>query len=133
MFVSIGDSIKLNKFLEINPYIPRDTIFVDGYGMGAYESAGFQQNLAFGMSLPEGYVMKPPGMGGLGGWWKYFSNVASISPAPSETVTREDVLGVVAKLGGTFVIDGDNVIFQWNDAIPGDHPDLDDIRKLIIS
>ena len=29
-FISIGDEVKLNKFLDLNPKVPRDQAFVDG-------------------------------------------------------------------------------------------------------
>ena len=43
MFVSIGDEEKLSKFLELNPHIPRDQAFVDGYDFAAYDQVGFDK------------------------------------------------------------------------------------------
>lgn len=131
--MSIGDSIKLDKFLEINPFVPRDTIFVDDYGLDAYEAAGFTTSLGLGATLPKNKPLQPPAFNGWGEWWKYLSNVVQISPAPSDKVTSQQVLAAVSKLGGTLVVDGENVIYQWKDSIPGDHPDLKDVMAVIRS
>lgn len=60
-------------------------------------------------------------MNGFGGWWKYFTNVMKLSPIDPESTggIPEGVL----RLGGTFVVEGDEVLYQWSDQIPGDHPD----------
>jgi len=129
-FVSIGDSNKLNKFLELNPTVPRDQVFVDDYNLNAYTAAGFGQ-LKMGSKLPEGVSLQPPKMGGFGEWWKYLKNVISVSPAPSDTVTSEQVLESVSTLGGTFVVKDDDVVYQWNDAIPGDTPDLEELLSVV--
>ena len=51
--------------------------------------------------------------------------------SPVEPGSKEFPEGV-KRLGGTFVIDGDDVIYQWNDRIPGDNPDLDDVMQYIM-
>jgi hypothetical protein len=129
-FISIGDEAKLAKFLEVNPTVPREKAFVDDVNMGAYDAVGFGK-LEIGGKLPENFSLKPPEMGGFGGWWKYLSNVASVSPAPSDSVSSEQVLETVSRLGGTFVVNGDKVVYQWNDAIPGDTPDLTDVLDAV--
>ena len=55
--------------------------------------------------------------------------MVSVSPAPSAEVSSEQVLESVMRLGGTFVIKGDEVVYQWNDFIPGDTPDLQDVLQ----
>ena len=129
-FVSIGDKDKLNKFLELNPSVPKEQTFVDDYNLEAYTAAGFNK-LEMGSKLPEGVSLKPPAMGGFGGWWNYFKNVVSVSPAPSESVTSTQVLESVSRLGGTFIVKGDEVVYQWNDAIPGDTPDLQKVLEAV--
>mmetsp|Transcript_12147 Transcript_12147/g.25125 ORF Transcript_12147/g.25125 Transcript_12147/m.25125 type:complete len:113 (-) Transcript_12147:380-718(-) len=105
-------------------------ILVDDYNLTAYNAMGFG-DLEMGMELPEGFSLKPPPLG-FGGWWKYLTNVAAVSPMPSETTTKEQVIGAVGKLAGTFVVDrSDNVIYQWNDVVPGDTADLDEVMALI--
>ena len=125
VFISIGDEAKLNKFLEINPTVPSDSVLVDGYDLQAYDAAGFEA-LEFGKKLPEGFSLKPPDLG-FRGWWKYLTNVGGVSPMPSDTVSDQQVLGAVSKLGGTFLVNGDNVFWQHNDVVPGDTPSLDDV------
>lgn len=31
----------------------------------------------------------------------------------------------VRQVGGTFVVNGNDVVYQWNDRVPGDHPNID--------
>ena len=130
--MSIGDATKLQKFLEINPSVPADQVFVDDYNLEAYTAAGFGK-LEIGAKLPEGFSLKPPEMGGFGGWWNYLKNVVNVSPAPSESVTSDQVLESVSRLGGTFVIEGDEVVYQWNDFVPGDTPDLAEVLEAVKS
>lgn len=129
-FVSIGDRDKLHKFLELNPSVPPEQAFVDDYNLQAYTAAGFGK-IEFGSKLPEGSSLKPPAMGGFRGWWKYLKNVISVSPSPSESVTSEQVMESVSRLGGTFVVKGDEVVYQWNDAVPGDTPDFQDVMNAV--
>lgn len=126
--MSIGDEEKLNTFLELNPSVPRSQMFVDGYDFDAYKAVGFG---SFGMDQPvdtKDIQMTAPEMGGFGGWWKYLSNVMSLSPVePGKSGIPEGV----KRLGGTFVVKGDDVIYQWNDKVPGDHPYLNDVMKVV--
>eukprot|EP00977_Amphora_coffeiformis_P000653 scaffold143_cov154-Amphora_coffeaeformis.AAC.5 len=126
----MGNTDKLNKFLELNPTVPRDQVFVDDYNLKAYTAAGFGK-LEMGSKLPEGVSLQPPRLGGFGGWWKYLKNVVSVSPVPSDTVTSKQVVESVSVLGGTFIVKGEDVIYQWNDVIPGDTPDLEKVLAIV--
>lgn len=43
VFVSIGDSDKLNAFLDSNPNVPRENLFVDDEdSIAAYKAVGFK-------------------------------------------------------------------------------------------
>jgi len=114
--------------LELNPRIPKDQAFVDDYSFRAYESVGLK-NMELGQDMPSDLKLSTPKLGGLRGWWKYITNVMELSPV--EPGSKEFPEGV-KRLGGTFVIDGDDVIYQWNDRIPGDNPDLDDVMQYIM-
>jgi len=72
--------------------------------------------------------MTAPDLGGFGGWWKYFTNVVKISPIPKDGGMKlGDVPEGVLRLGGTFVIKDDDVVYQWSDRLPGDHPVVQDV------
>jgi hypothetical protein len=103
-------------------------MLVDGYEFKAYSAAGFGK---FGDTSAEdvkGMKMTAPKLGGFGGWWKYMSNVMKISPVEAG---KPGVPEGVLRLGGTFVVKGDNVVYQWKDRVPGDHPDLEQVMGYV--
>ena len=99
---------------------------MDDYSFQAYESVGLK-SMELGQEMPKDLKMRPPELG-LRVWWKYITNVMELSPV--EPGSKEFPEGV-KRLGGTFVIDGDEVIYQWNDRIPGDTPDLEEVMKVV--
>lgn len=129
LFISIGDEKKLSKFLELNPEIPPENAFVDDYSFGAYEAAGFK---SFTDSDPEEVkkvsISAPPLS--MGQWWSYMTNVGGLSPIPPD-MKFGDIPEGVLRLGGTFVVNGDDVAFAWADKIPGDHPVLGDVLESV--
>lgn len=130
LFVSIGDAEKLNKFLDLNPKVPRNAAFVDGYEFKAYEAAGFGKMDGSDPSAAKEAAskLKAPNMS-MGEWFKYSTNVMSLSPVPKDLKFGEIPEGVL-RLGGTFVVDGDTVTYQWSDKIPGDYPDVQDVLAI---
>lgn len=86
-FVSIGDSDKLNVFLDNNPNVPRKNLFVDDYSFKAYKSVGFgslndpQQKEQ--VEKAENLSLKAPNLG-FGQWMTYLFNVARLSPVPKD-------------------------------------------------
>lgn len=126
LFVSIGDADKLDAFLELNPFIPKADMFADGYEFAAYEAAGLGRFDQQDPEVAKQVKLAAPEMpGGFGGWWKYATNVAKLSPIPSDGSFKfGEVPEGVLRLGATFVIKGDDVLYQWSDRMPGDHPDV---------
>jgi hypothetical protein len=129
-FVSIGDAEKLNKFLELNPYIPKQNAFVDGYSMDAYKKVGFGSFRDVDPEKAKKVKMTAPDLGGAGGWWNYATNVMALSPI-EKGVKVSGVPEGVLQLGGTFVVKGDDVVYQWSDTVPGDTPDLTEVLKIM--
>lgn len=129
IFVSIGDAEKLNTFLDLNNYIPRNAAFVDDYTFGAYKQVGFGRFDEQDPEVAKQVKMTAPDLGGLGGAWKYMSNVAKVSPIPPDMKFGEVPEGVL-RLGGTFVVKKDEVVYQWSDRLPGDHPDLSEVLEI---
>ena len=129
IFVSIGDAEKLNTFLDLNEYIPRSQAFVDDYTFGAYKQMGFKRFDEQDPEVAKQVKMTAPDLGGFGGAWKYMSNVMKVSPIPPDMKFGEVPEGVL-RLGGTFVVKNDDVVFQWNDRLPGDHPDLSEVLEV---
>lgn len=116
----------MSKFLDLNPLVPRASLFVDDTAnFEAYTSAGFGK---IGESKPPSNVqLKAPNLSAKT-WWRYLTNVASLSPVPSGLKFGEVPEGVL-RLGGTFVIDGDNVLFAHADSFPGDAPAIADVLR----
>ena len=78
-FISVSPTAeKLRKFLELNPEVPADRVFVDtSKTFEAYKAAGFGNLTDVDKSTkPE---MKPPGFS-LQDWWKYITSVIALSP-----------------------------------------------------
>lgn len=129
-FVSIGDADKLETFLELNPGIPREDMFVDGYDFTAYRGAGFGRVDEQDRDVVRGVKLTAPSLpGGLRGWGNYFGNVMKLSPVPDDLTFGEIPEGVL-RLGGTFVVKGDEVVYQWSDRLPGDHPDVQKVAAV---
>jgi len=124
IFISIGDAEKLNLFLEKNPYIDRDSVLVDGYNFDAYKAAGFGR---FGEQDKEIAKEATKNVGapaiGFKGAWDYITSASKLAPIPKDMKFGEIPEGVL-RLGGTFVIDGDDIKYRWSDRLPGDHPDI---------
>jgi|NOAtaT_6_FD_contig_81_1461354_length_1088_multi_9_in_0_out_0_1 hypothetical protein len=130
LFVSIGDKDKLNKFLDINPYMDRNNVFVDDYTeFSAYNALGFGRFDQTDKEVAKQVKLSSPSIGGLKAWWNYFANLNSLSPVPKGLQFGQIPEGVL-RLGGTFVLSGDEVIYRWDDRLPGDHPDIKRVLEI---
>ena len=70
-----------------------------------YEAAGFGK---IGDAKPETVDIKPPAFGWRE-WWAYLTNVAALAPIRKDKPMTGVPEGVL-RLGGTFVLDGDDVV-----------------------
>jgi AhpC/TSA antioxidant enzyme len=118
------------KFLELNPSIPANQMFVDDENFSAYDALGLgsMRNVAEKSEEIRGIQLAAPDLGGIQGWWKYLSNVAAVSP------TDKGKFGIpegVLRLGGTFVVQGDEVVYAWRERVPGDTPDLAEVMAFL--
>lgn len=119
--ITIGDQEKINTFLDANPAIPRELLFADSTdGFDAYGAANFGK---IGDMTPAKLELKAPqGVD----WLKYLSLVVKLAPKAKKW---NEVPEGVTKLGGTFILDKDEVVYGWADAIPGDYPPMADLLK----
>lgn len=118
---------KMNKFLDLNPLVPRSSLFVDvDENFKAYETAGFGR---IGDNPDIKIDLKVPQLSG-SAWWKYLLNVASLSPVPKNLKFGEIPQGVL-RLGGTFALENDNVVYAHADQFPGDHPAVADVLRAL--
>lgn len=130
IFVSIGDPEKLEEFLKQNPKVPRDSIFVDDYNFDAYKKVGFKSFTETDDESKKQAKLAKPNLS-FKQWMQYLGNVGKLSPIPSD-MKFGDVPEGVLRLGGTFVVNGDDVLYQWSDRLPGDHPDIDEVLSIAI-
>jgi len=125
VFISVGDQEKLNKFLELNPKVPRSLAFVDDSAtFEAYAVTGFGN---IGKAVPE-MKLQPPGFD-FGQWMSYLMNVMSLSPVPKNAKLGDGVPEGVLKLGGVFVLEGDTIVYAFAEPVPGQHAPIEDVLK----
>jgi hypothetical protein len=118
-FISIGDAEKIKLFLENNPKVPRELMLVDGYNFDAYNAMGYgriaeNKDLAIKGTMN----MKAPSMD-FGKWFKYLSTVAKLAPVPEGSISFPEG---VTRLGGTLAVNGEEILYSYEDGVPGDHP-----------
>jgi len=126
LFVSIGNPGKLQTFLEKNPTVPQDRIFVDDLEtFSGYRSLGFQK---FGWNDIRRHwktVEFPPKLSSIVQGFQYVTSIPSIGPFVKGQSLRVPEGGLV--MGGTYVIAGNEIVYEWRDKLPGDLPDPRDV------
>uniref|UniRef100_A0A7R9WY51 Uncharacterized protein n=1 Tax=Craspedostauros australis TaxID=1486917 RepID=A0A7R9WY51_9STRA len=66
---------------------------------------------------------------GAKGWWNYLTSVSKVSPIPKDMKFGDVPVGVL-RLGGTFVVNGNDIVYRWSDQLPGDHPDIEQVWNI---
>jgi len=133
--VSIGTADKLKTFLELNPHVPPHSIFVDDYQHQLYKDLGFSRFDDSGTleKVMSSKVDKTKLGGflplGVGTLVQYVTHVLQLAPVEG-TVNWLDLPEGGLRNGGTLVIQGENVIYQWSDTIPSDVPDIQDVIRI---
>lgn len=79
-FVSIGDSEKLNTFLDANPWMDKQQMFVDDYEFQLYKAAGFTRFDRVDKEKAKSVKLTAPDLK-FGEWIDYFKIVGKISPS----------------------------------------------------
>lgn len=102
-------------------------MFVDDYSFGAYESVGFGSFTDVDKDVIKDVKIAAPDLG-FGQWMSYLGNTMKL--APMDKMKFGEIPEGVLRLGGTFVVSGDDVKYQWSDRIPGDHPDIEEILEI---
>jgi len=101
---------------------------VDDYDFDAYKAVGFGEVFDADEETKKNYKPAAPDLT-FGEFWKYLTNVNKLSPIPKD-LKFGDVPKGVLMVGGTFVVNGEDIIYQWNDQIPGNHPVVSDVLEL---
>ena len=79
-FVSIGDSEKLNTFLDANPWMDKQQMFVDDYEFQVYKAAGFTRFDQVDKEKAKSVKLSAPDLK-FGEWIDYFKIVGKVSPS----------------------------------------------------
>lgn len=106
-------------------------MFVDGYEFAAYEAAGFGKFTDTDSETAKQVKLEAPDLG-IKGWMGYFGTVGKVSPIPKNMKFGEIPEGVL-RLGGTFVVKGDDILYQWSDRLPGDHPEIKEVLSVAVA
>lgn len=118
----------MRKFLDLNPLVPIERLFCDDSPtFEAYASAGFRNIGEATSDVADATRLTAPRLSA-GAWWRYLTNVASLSPVPKGLEFGEIPEGVL-RLGGTFVVDSEAVRFAHADKFPGDHPAIAEVLR----
>lgn len=130
LFISVGRPEQLRQFLDVNPELKDAKALIDDSpNFEGYKSVGF--NIMIGeKQLEKPPDFKPPKAMGFTKWLTYLKNVASLSPVPKDMKFGELPDGVRV-LGGTYAIDGDDVVFSHMDEVPGATPEISAVLKTV--
>lgn len=118
----------MNAFLSKNEWMDKKQMYVDDYSFDAYKSAGFGRFDQVDKETVKDIKMTAPELK-FGEWMNYFSVVGKVSPVPKDMKFGEVPEGVLWT-GGTFVIQNNDVLYQWTDTVPGNHPVIEDVVKV---
>jgi len=103
-------------------------MFVDNYSFDAYKQVGFKSFTDTDKEEAKKVKMVAPDLS-FSQWMGYAGSVIKLSPIPSD-MKFGDIPEGVLRLGGTFVVRGDEILYQWSDRVPGDHPDIKDVLSI---
>jgi hypothetical protein len=124
-------------------FLSPDQVFVDGYDRSVYGAVGFgtfANPVDPDRAREAAKRLRAPDLGGLMGWINYLGSAAALAPIPPAPAqeggrgTFSLMPGVpegVLQLGGTLVVQGNEILFQHSDAVPGDTPDLAEVLRVL--
>ena len=95
-------------------------MLVDDYNFESFKAAGFGligENAELAVKGTKN--LKAPDLK-FGRFMSYFKSVGKLAPIPKNA--KMGVPEGVIRLGGTFGIDGKEVVYLYEDGVPGDHP-----------
>ena len=146
VFISIGSVDQLGVFLERNPAVPRESILVEDYDHSSYrDTMGFNRfdeitsiNQLRGLDISKLVVPLVRTLGATK-LVDYVRRVPFLAPVEGDLDWRDLPEGGLRN-GGTIVVgggtvdggrgdDGGEILYRWNDKIPGDVPDPRDVYR----
>eukprot|EP00596_Hydrurales_sp_CCMP1899_P001919 CAMPEP_0119042840 /NCGR_PEP_ID=MMETSP1177-20130426/16198_1 /TAXON_ID=2985 /ORGANISM="Ochromonas sp, Strain CCMP1899" /LENGTH=112 /DNA_ID=CAMNT_0007009877 /DNA_START=449 /DNA_END=787 /DNA_ORIENTATION=- len=108
--------------------MPKDLMLVDDYSFNAFKEMGFGkigENPELAIKGTKN--LKAPALGPMR-FASYLSNVGKLAPIPKQVTGIPE--GVI-RLGGTFGVDGGDIVYIYEDGVPGDHPMPSEVLKVI--
>jgi len=132
IFVSIGTSEKLETFLEMNSCVPRDGILVDDYDHTLYKKLEFSRfdeaELVWSDTLKASKLLQFTNIG-VANLLNYTTNALTMAPVKGRVDWRSLPEGGLRN-GGTLIVNGEDIVYQWSDKIPSDVPNVNDILNM---
>jgi len=132
IFVSIGTSEKLETFLEMNSCVPRDGILVDDYDHTLYKKLEFSRfdeaELVWSDTLKASKLLQFTNIG-VANLLNYTTNALRMAPVKGRVDWRSLPEGGLRN-GGTLIVNGEDIVYQWSDKIPSDVPNVNDILNM---
>ena len=104
---------------------------MDGYDFAAYNAMGYGKLMENQSKTIAGSKrMKMPTSFGFGRWKDYLFNVGKLAPVPpgEKTSFPEGVL----RLGGTLALNQNDILYSYEDGVPGDHPDPQEVIHVFL-
>mmetsp|Transcript_21205 Transcript_21205/g.59656 ORF Transcript_21205/g.59656 Transcript_21205/m.59656 type:complete len:90 (-) Transcript_21205:230-499(-) len=74
----------------------------------------------------------PEAEGGLQAAWDFLSSAGKLAPIPEGGIKFGEVPEGVVRLGGTFVVRGNEILYRWGEQLPGDHADIEEVWKVAV-
>jgi len=132
IFVSIGTSEKLETFLEMNSCVPRDGILVDDYDHTLYKKLEFSRfdeaELVWSDTLKASKLLQFTNIG-VANLLNYTTKALTMAPVKGRVDWRSLPEGGLRN-GGTLIVNGEDIVYQWSDKIPSDVPNVNDILNM---
>jgi len=113
----------------MNPCVPRGGILVDDFDHALYKELGFgrfdEADVGWSDVTRATKLLRFANLGA-GNLLNYATKGLGLAPVEGRLDWRNLPEGGLRN-GGTLVVNGDDVVYQWSDKIPGDVPDVNDV------
>ena len=116
----------------MNSCVPRDGILVDDYDHTLYKKLEFSRfdeaELVWSDTLKASKLLQFTNIG-VANLLNYTTNALTMAPVKGRVDWRSLPEGGLRN-GGTLIVNGEDIVYQWSDKIPSDVPNVNDILNM---